>query len=106
MAEEKAEGREPHPAIRAAMKHLQEEKNILQNRAAKDFGGHKVQAVKTARRVSRRSKPRLNNTTHQRPSGFVEGRSHRARQSLSMLSTEPLAPADSFSGNAGTRPTL
>jgi hypothetical protein len=50
MAEEKAEGGEPHPAIRAAMKHLQEEKNILQNRAAKDFGGHKVQAVKTITR--------------------------------------------------------
>jgi hypothetical protein len=43
-AEEKAEGREPHPAILAA---LQEAKNILQNKAASDFGGHKVAAIKS-----------------------------------------------------------
>jgi hypothetical protein len=46
-AEEKHEGREPHPAIRAAMKHLQAAKNILQNKAASDFGGHKVEAIKS-----------------------------------------------------------
>ena len=46
-AEEKHEGRERHPEIRAAMKHLEEAKNILQNKAATDFGGHKVQAIKS-----------------------------------------------------------
>ena len=46
-AEEKAEGREPHPAIREAMRHLQTAKNVLEHKAASDFGGHKVQAVKS-----------------------------------------------------------
>lgn len=46
-AEEKAESREPHPAIREAMKRLQEAKNILEHKAASDFGGHKVEAIKS-----------------------------------------------------------
>ena len=106
-AEEKAESREPHPAIRAAMKHLQEAKNILQNKAASDFGGHKVEAIKsidtwsTCVKPCKQTKSKLNVSLqrcgsprleteqarsvqyhNQRPSGFVEGRSHRSRQSL------------------------
>jgi hypothetical protein len=46
-AEEKAEGRELHPAIRQAMRHLQAAKNVLEHKAASDFGGHKVEAIKS-----------------------------------------------------------
>ncbi len=36
---------EPHPAIRKSIHMLQRTKFVLQNDAAKDFGGHKAQAI-------------------------------------------------------------
>lgn len=43
--DEKREGRERHPHIRAAIRELQEAKRELQT-AAHDFGGHREDAVK------------------------------------------------------------
>ena len=42
--EERHEGKEQHPHIRAAIHELQEAKNELQT-AAHDFGGHRVEAI-------------------------------------------------------------
>ena len=42
--EERREGKEQHPHIRAAIRELQEAKNELQ-RADHDFGGHRVEAI-------------------------------------------------------------
>ncbi|GAC1515655.1 MAG: hypothetical protein NVS1B4_07020 [Gemmatimonadaceae bacterium] len=43
---EQKRGREGHPAIRSAMRHLQLAKSDL-NRASHDFGGHRVEALKS-----------------------------------------------------------
>ena len=40
-------GKEKHPEIHAAMNHLRQAKEILQNKAANDFEGHKHQAVES-----------------------------------------------------------
>jgi hypothetical protein len=46
-AAEKNEGKEAHPEIRDAMRHLEAAKNILEHKAAHDFGGHRVEAIKS-----------------------------------------------------------
>ena len=37
---------EQHPVIRAAIKDLERTKDNLQNKAAQDFGGHRLKAIK------------------------------------------------------------
>ena len=37
---------EQHPVIRAAIKDLERAKGSLENRAAQDFGGHRLKAIK------------------------------------------------------------
>jgi Spy/CpxP family protein refolding chaperone len=46
----KREG-EKHPEIRAAMNHLRQAKNILENKASNDFEGHKHEAVESIERA-------------------------------------------------------
>ncbi len=46
-AAEKHEGKEQHPEIREAMHHLEQAKNVLVHKAAHDFGGHRVEAIKS-----------------------------------------------------------
>jgi hypothetical protein len=36
---------EPHPVIRAAIKDLERAKGSLENRAAHEFGGHRLKAI-------------------------------------------------------------
>jgi len=43
--DDRKEGRERHPEIRQAIRHLQMAKDALQN-AKHDFGGHRVEALK------------------------------------------------------------
>jgi len=38
---------EHHPEIRAAMQHLREAKEVLQKKAARDFQGHRKQAIES-----------------------------------------------------------
>lgn len=38
---------EKHPEIQKAIEHLERAKNILQNKAAHDFGGHRNAAIKS-----------------------------------------------------------
>jgi hypothetical protein len=45
--QKQGQGKENHPEIHAAIQHLNEAKNILEHKAANDFGGHKQKAIES-----------------------------------------------------------
>jgi len=56
---------EKHPEIWAAMSHLREAKNILNQKAANDFEGHKHQAVESIDKAMEHLHQALNNADKQ-----------------------------------------